>query len=376
MNTAKNSKKDSEIKFFIEDVNFYTLWVYSRPDFYPKDYFGIGEISPLKDYDLKRVFNFLKTRLEIANVPFNEFFSYSDNDYKGAFMPPTEAMLKSYNSATKKKIIDACKKFQADKFGLEEIQMLMPVYGKLCDLFYICPDFTKEELVKLKQHIEDYIDLFLNNELFVYDRNYFVFEKQKQFFIDKIRKMTALESYGENFVISEKIDSLSEDGFLFMHTLFALQKLGYIGVMRLWLTTGYQNYTYHANIVVFNNFVDEINSSYRKDNPMNVIEKFDRKTGVLKFAGHQIELSKKSKETDAVLLLKTLFKAPVGDWKHNDEILEDWGYNDVDLKDLPKNKIYFAGQKINTSIALKTKIDDFLECSTTKARINPKYRRS
>jgi uncharacterized protein Smg (DUF494 family) len=61
--------------------------------------------------------------------------------------------------------------------------------------------------------------------------------------------------------------------------------------------------------------------------------------------------------------------------QENDEILEDWGYNDEDQKDTPKNKVYFAGQKINNSVALKTQIDDFIECNTSKARINPKYRK-
>jgi len=44
-------------------------------------------------------------------------------------------------------------------------------------------------------------------------------------------------------------------------------------------------------------------------------------------------------------------------------------------KELPKNKVYFAGQKINNAVALKTQIEDFIECNTTKARINPKYRK-
>jgi predicted RNA-binding Zn ribbon-like protein len=95
----------------------------------------------------------------------------------------------------------------------------------------------------------------------------------------------------------------------------------------------------------------------------------------LKFAGQDIELSKKGKQTDAVLLLKTLLKEQTSDWKHNDEILTDWGYTDADQKKVPKNKVYFAGQKINNAVALKAQIEDFVECNTSKARINPKYRK-
>ena len=131
----------------------------------------------------------------------------------------------------------------------------------------------------------------------------------------------------------------------------------------------------NANLILEDTLIREINNKYKKDNPKNIFEKFDEKTGVLSFAGQKIELSKKGKETDAVLLMKTLLKAEDDNWKHNDEILEDWGYNDEDQKDTPKNKVYFAGQKINNSVALKTQIDDFIECNTSKARINPKYRK-
>ena len=379
MKKEKQPKK--EINYFIEDANLFTLWVYSRPDFYPRKYFGIGEITPLKDSNYQRVFNFLKTRLKISTVPFKSFSSYSDNVYADIKMPPalTDERLKGYSEESKKKIIESSKKFQDNDFDLEDIEVLTPIFYSLHSLFCLQPDISQDDVVKLKKHMDEYIEMFLNNELFVYDRNYFNFEKQKQLFIEKVRKMSALENYGSNFVVFETkksgLASRSEDGFLFIHTLYALQKLGYIGVMRLWHTQGIDDYTYYASIVVFNNFIEEINSSYRKDNPKNIFEKFDAKRGVLKFAGKEIDLAKKGKETDAVLLLKTLLKVKNDDWKHNDEILADWGYNDDDQKDTPKNKVYFAGQKINNAVALKTQIDDFVECNTTKARINPKYRK-
>lgn len=102
---------------------------------------------------------------------------------------------------------------------------------------------------------------------------------------------------------------------------------------------------------------------------------YDKKYRTLKFAKQEIELAKKGKETDAVLLLESLLNTENNEWKHNDEILNQWGYNDDDIKDLPKNKVYFAGKKINDAINLKTKIEDFVECNTSKARINPKYKK-
>ena len=120
---------------------------------------------------------------------------------------------------------------------------------------------------------------------------------------------------------------------------------------------------------------DEIYLKYNQEGVKSEKITFNAKTGLLKFAGQEIELSKKGKETDAVLLLNTLLQEETADWKYNDEILNDWGYNDDDIKDLPKNKVYFAGQKINNAVAIKTQIKDFIECNTTKARVNPKYRK-
>ena len=116
------------------------------------------------------------------------------------------------------------------------------------------------------------------------------------------------------------------------------------------------------------------------DIPMNSIANKTISTDIekyhlLKFAGQEIELAKKGKETDAVLLLETLIKVEDDEWKFNDEILNEWGYTEADVKRLPKNKVYFAGKKINTAVALKTQIEDFIECSTSKARINPKYKK-
>ncbi len=129
----------------------------------------------------------------------------------------------------------------------------------------------------------------------------------------------------------------------------------------------------NATQTVHNLLMQKVDFEAAEKQGKPVIESFDEKKGVLIFAGHEVELSKKGKETDAVLLMKTLLKAEGNEWKHNDEILSDWGYSDDDQKDASKNKVYYAAKKINTAVAVKTQIADFIECNTTKARINPKY---
>jgi len=113
--------------------------------------------------------------------------------------------------------------------------------------------------------------------------------------------------------------------------------------------------------------------SMNSSEPLKLVEAFDSKSGVLSFAGQEIELSNSGKHTDAVLLMTTLLKAEPSEWMHNDEILRDWGYNEDDTERLPKKKVYFAAKKVNTAIAIKTKVEDLIDFNTAKARINPKY---
>lgn len=132
---------------------------------------------------------------------------------------------------------------------------------------------------------------------------------------------------------------------------------------------------YSINILPNESFKELIYQDFRKENPKTIIESYDEKKWILSFAWKKIIISKSGKETNAKLLLGTLMKAEWEEYIHNDEILEGWWYNDEDQKNIPKNKVYFAGQAINRAMQLQTNIDDFLDITTTKARINPKYRK-
>jgi len=372
-------KDDNEISYFIEDANFFALWYFTTPMFHTKDeHLTLRDISPNSRITYRGLFDFLRARLEMAGVEFPSIGSFSDVASEETYIPIRAEELKDHSEAEKKKIISASKKFIGDNFELKEFDLLTPFRYDLHSWIYIETDFSVEDVKKMKSHLDEYIDKFLNNELFVFDRNYLVFEKQKETFIEKVRGMSALEKYGENFVITNEdkpygiaIKPKGKDGFLFIHTLYALQKLGYIGVMRIWSTGDSMSVpTYHANIVAFDPLIEEIQTSFRKENPETVFESYDEKHNVLKFAGKEIELSKKKKETDAVLLIKTLVKEPERYW-FNDEVLEDWGYKEFD--DTSKKKAYFSARKVNDLVKMETGVEDFIDHNTSKFRINPKY---
>ncbi|MBI3572481.1 hypothetical protein HY091_03050 [Candidatus Kaiserbacteria bacterium] len=292
------------------------------------------------------------------------------------------------------KIINKIKKGHAK---LEEIGTVSWIWYEVYSHIRLTPSTYQipPEIEKiLRTEMDKYLECFINDKLDVGKKNYYRFEAQKKMLIQLIEEGKKIALYGNKFILRVRIDergvAQKMPDFSIIQTAYALQKLGYLKVVSVWQDLEYPKKTFDnertdydkepsryisANLILEDIFVDEINNSYKKNNPSNIFEKFDAKRGVLKFAGKDIELSKKGKETDAVLLLKTLLKEKTSEWKHNDEILEDWGYNDEHQKRVPKNKVYFAGQKINNAVALKTQIEDFVECNTTKARINPKYRK-
>lgn len=332
------------------------------------------------------------TRIELAGKVM-EISVDIDKDYKfdSEFgKAKTEAEKKPVK--VKKSLLEVLSNIKTGaKIDLHDISAVSWIWVQIYEYIRFTPlEYKIPEKIKtiFLSEVNKYLDNLINDRLSIAKKNYFKFEAQKRILIKIIEEDNKLSQYGSNFIIKEKInnDAILErtPDFCIIQTVYALQKLGYLKVVDVWDelvyprdSSFYKSATRYINVnlVLEDVFIAEINASYKKNNPSNVFEKFDAKRSVLKFAGKEIDLAKKGKETDSVLLLKTLLKAGDDDWRYNDEILEDWGYNDDEQKDLPKNKVYFAGQKINNAIALKTQIEDFVECNTTKARINPKYRK-
>lgn len=101
---------------------------------------------------------------------------------------------------------------------------------------------------------------------------------------------------------------------------------------------------------------------------------FNPDNGVLKFSGKDITLAKRKQISDAVLLMRSLVNAENNEWLEKGEILADWGLTKEDRDIATRNKLFNAGKVVNQFIKDETGIDDFVECTTRKARINPKYR--
>ncbi|MBT3230414.1 hypothetical protein HN358_01335 [Candidatus Uhrbacteria bacterium] len=243
-------------------------------------------------------------------------------------------------------------------------------------------NIDKEALAKLGKKIDEYLEDFVEDRLLVDRKNFYAFEMQKFVLMRKIEKEKMLTTYGYNFIVSDEIDNYGNPktlpDFSLLQICFALEKMGYLGVQDFWPEKEYARKDdirrIKINLVLNDIFIYELDSNYRKDNPSQVVECYDEDSGRITFADEEILLQKGNKKTDAARLMESLMKAEDDEWMERGEILEDWGLTKDDRQRASKNKVYYAKSKINDEVDRITGIDDFIEGSTMKFRINPRYK--
>lgn len=361
--------EDKIRRTYYTDLDFFQFWMVSTQKFYAEDNVNLLELSSLEWYDyedLRKTFKRINYFFDNVGIKKSHLHKYTNVVIT---VEKEEEIKKDY--PTDKTVLASYRKIQKWSFTIDDILNTYGYISSYSDKVYFAFDYTKDELEKINTYINKYIDEFINHELIAKNTSVLIFDKQKEWFIKTFKSMQAIEKFGNNFIVTKK--DYSEEEVLFFHTLYALEKLDYIEVINIWFSLSDWVKTYQANIIVNEIFIKEINQEFKKANPKKYIEHFDSTTGMLTFAGKKIELSKSGKETDPVLLMKTLIKKEDGEWVHNDEIFEDWGIRENEQ--VSKNKIYFALQKINTTMGLSAQIEDFIEWWTKKARINPKYRK-
>jgi len=346
--------------------------------------FSIGEDESYRRF--RRLFNFIRYQdlpVKISDSRYNKL-----EEMIGSYANGKDA--KEPGKPTKEDLDAISEKIKNGKpIKFSETGMLSWAWFEVYDSTHFLPhqykisDETKSEV---KKDIDAYLENLINGKLSIVKNNYYKFTILKEAFIQMIEKKGVLKLFGKNFVIKEELNNegnlKSDPNFCIVQTVYALQHLGYLTVNNIWRDYDNRNsetisinarYFVSINMTIEDGFISEINDRYKKENPKNVIEGFNKEKGILKFAGAEINLSLKGKETDASLLMNTLYKKDDTDWIYNDEIFEDWKFNQADILKSPKNKIYFAAKKINEKVAMKTKIEDFIEFTTEKARINPRY---
>ncbi len=351
--------------YMLEDSQLFAMWIYGDSQLYPDKSFNIKDLFLGWSYGVGN-YDFLKKTLKDTGVEFRYvgLFAEADKDVK---LPILREELKSVPDKEARRIIRASEKINLDAVHSDEFDLVARFRPNAYGHIYLYPELSEDDAARIKNKLDKYILSFMNGELLVRGKNCLRFEKQKAEMIRIVRQGQMIERFGENFVLEHGGGHVPE-GFFFVHTLYALQKMGYLKVMSLAKGSALSDGC-SAAVIVDRTFIEEVEGSFRSENPKTVFRGFDEKKFVLNFADQEIQLSKGRKETDAVLLMKTLVKEPDRDW-FDDEILDDWKY---EKDETSKLKIYQAARKINQLVRDATSVTDFLDHNTRKFRINGKY---
>ncbi len=372
----ENIIEDEDFTYYWTDPEFYCLWQFTQEKYLPlneNDIIKLYWAIPERYYDEDILLELLDDYADL-----DERFNlrlYNDSEFKEK-IPKTKEELKRFDAKQHTKILSICSKIEKSTFSYKEFAFANPALpNNISQDIYLIPKNDKnQDSENVKDLLDNYVNLFINWELLVDWVNYYNFQKNKELFIKLIRETKALEHYGKNFIVTNWSywkPFFEDKESLFAHTIYALEYLWYLKVLDI-KVHNWDHPKYKINILPKESFKELIYQDFRKDNPKSIIEWYDEKKWNLSFAWKKIIISKSGKETDAKLLLWTLMKAEWEEYMHNDEILEDWWYSEDDQKNIPKNKVYFAGQAVNKAMQLQTSIDDLLDITTTKARINPK----
>jgi hypothetical protein len=353
-------------------------------------YFGLEPSEPFEqDY-------FSLTNLTLSE---RDLYTPYQNLFKIKFFQEVEVQVNFNHPSDLQEIYDEAGKYEnkedlhktlgkvlnGEKVTISEINTLIALGFDAYNRMIFYPNTKNKKLESyFKTEINSYLDSFINNDLQINKNNYFRFEIQNKKLIELIEKRDMINLYGNKFILSEVLNG---DGFLqscsefsIIQTCFALQKMGFIAINKLWKSTDYskgidlfeENYPrlININLTLKDSFIDELNDNFKSLNPNKYYESYDSEKKILNLCKKKIKLAVKGNDTDSIKLIETLLKDKEKTW-HNDEILNDWGYS-LD-EDTSKNKIYHSAKNLNKKIEKELKISDFIIPTTKDCKINPKY---
>ncbi len=360
---------------YITEEDLYTILLYSRKELRQKNqhtHISINDLSPRFNlFGGRDEFIKFLSFLKLYNISLSGTCLFADISEKDLALPNDQS-LSHLPDKEKAEAKNAIKNISSDQFSQKDIEIVLPHSKHFLSSICFLPDLTQKQTRILRQALNEYIQDFIDGGLLILERNALIFELQKDQFFNLILSSRLLEKYGRTFVVENTVGGKSD--FFYIHTLLALEKLGYIILNQVdtffngELGSGTN---YRVNLKLNQVFIEEMSRKYQKENPEAVYASYDTASGTLYFSGKKIELSK-SNDSDAVRLMGTILKNIKDNWS-KDAIFDDWNYTFDEQRNLPKLKMYQAAVRIQTAIAKKTQVEDFLIFSTKEVRVNPKY---
>lgn len=278
----------------------------------------------------------------------------------------------------------------------EEKKNLVKIYNDIVDYTSFEIDLNKKKKKELRKDLDAYLEKFINDHLKArtshkylgsisvsQSSNIYTFSKHEDIFLKKFNSMQ--DQYGDTFTFKDPVEQADyiegnektikrrykERQFLFMHTLFAFEKLNYIKIITLgntWTMKNSNNLKYFAKVELLPAAKDKINLKFNKKERQNNIF-LDKNNGILKVEGKEVKFRK---TTNQYYLLQTFFE----DGKLKQNKLSFW-----DIKENSNHPL--GGKEIKTirntvgnlrrKIAQETSIKDFIQAKDQEIKINSKY---
>lgn len=368
---------------YLRDEKLYVLWkllngyrLLGRDSMRFEDFIVPEESQSITAFSLCQDLRFQDIELKGWRFHLELYKKYCPKEYEGVLLFMKEKPDTGFSKSAER-IFNG-------EFEIEDVEIvcMLPNYN-FVEWFEFDADLPKKTKDVLGRILDDYIDNFIQDRLVIDTVNFLKFERQKEELLRGL-EFSYLREYGDTFVykthehlpyLGDKTDR--ELSYLFIHTLTALEKLGYLSVERIRVfdmdvPPEKQTENYKVKITVTQKLREEAQALYgsfkKKTEELKPMTLFNSKESILSFKGKEIEISK-SKNTNPHYLLETLFKDKEKAWSY-DEVAEDWSQ---DYGRDSWTQYYNAGYSVNEKIEKKTGIKDFLILTNKSVTINKRY---
>ncbi|HUX36199.1 MAG TPA: hypothetical protein VMV71_04185 [Candidatus Paceibacterota bacterium] len=272
--------------------------------------------------------------------------------------------------------------------------LLGSLFNGMAEFIEFKTDLDIKTLRKIRQYLDDYIKLFMKDELKDEIQNYVRYQKMKEQMMKGLFDL--YNNYGDDFIVDKNkfiyfTLSFTANEYLFVHTLLALENEGLIRIDYFWVDDldsnpeskvafiGYKGAK--ANITLTKAFLDEaenkdyISSLDKPLKPKKTLKqeqipqlKFDSVKSVLFVGSTRVEIRNHSNQYE---LLKIVFENPK-------EALREWFYDEMigryDSTGSMKEKTFEnAAYQLNNKIIRDTGLRDVMEVKKRSVIFNKKY---
>jgi len=237
-----------------KDGLFYSLWKYANASrLTGKSLIAFMDLAPLEGNPRFAIFDFLNSlqelKIELEDITFHEDiykkYCKAEHDYitdyitknpKADFSKAIKKLFK--NKATFDDIFRILGKF-------DELAKIKMQLNGLLEFIEFSPSPSVKNIKPLKQHLETYINCFVEDKFFSPElKNFYRFSRQKEIFLQQIEREA--KDYGLEFVFRQgEIISVSrgsvatigkDEAYLFIHTLAAMEKQDYFEIESILIT--------------------------------------------------------------------------------------------------------------------------------------------